>query len=182
MSQGPGASAGSRLKDRKKMASTQPANAIDARAAAWVAREDRGPLDADEAAARDAWLQADPRHLGAYARARAAFVRLERSRALGPGFMSRSGGAAARPPRRRLPWPAAVAAGLWALVVAGVLMIQGPTRHATALGEVLRVPLPDGSSLVLNSNSQASVDFSKHRREVRLLKGEALFEVASDPE
>ena len=164
------------------MASTQPANAIDARAAAWVAREDRGPLDADEVAARDTWLQAASRHLGAYARARAAFVRLERSQALGPDFMSQSGAPPARPSRRRLPWHAAVAAGLCAVVLAGVLLIQGPTRHATALGEVLRVPLPDGSALVLNSNSQVSVDFSERGREVRLLKGEALFEVASDPE
>lgn len=163
------------------MVSTRPANPIDARAAAWVAREDRGPLRADEAAARDAWLQADPRHLGAYARARAVFVRLERAQALGPGFGVRGAGASRAWLRRRLPWTAALAAGVGVLVLAGALLVQAPSRHATALGEVLRVPLPDGSSLVLNSASEVKVDFNGQRREVRLVKGEALFEVASDP-
>ena len=163
------------------MTSTRPANVIDDRAAAWVVREDRGPLDADEAAALEAWLQADPRHLGAYARARAIFVRLERSQALGPDFLPRVDDASPRPSRRRLPWVAAVAAGLCALVLTGILLLQAPARHATTFGEVLRVPLPDGSSLVLNSDSEISVDFNDRRREVRLLKGEALFEVASDP-
>ncbi len=44
---------------------------IDDIAAAWVAREDRAPLPAGDAVARDAWLQADVRHFGAYARAHA---------------------------------------------------------------------------------------------------------------
>lgn len=164
------------------MTSTRPANAIDARAAAWVAREDRGPLDEQELATRDAWLRADPRHLGAYARARAVFVRLERSQALGPAFMSRSGAGTAPRLRRWLGWPAAVAAGLCAMTVVGLFLFQGPDHHATGLGEVLRVPLRDGSSLVLNSNSEVSVDFGADQREVRLLKGEALFEVSTDPE
>lgn len=163
------------------MTAIRPANAIDAQAATWVAREDRGPLDADEAAARDAWLHADPRNLGAYARASAIYVRLERSQALGPGFRSPAEVRSGRRSPRRLPWGLAAAAGLCALLLAGVLLVNGPARHVTALGEVLRVALPDGSSLVLNSNSEVSVDFSDRRREVRLVKGEALFEVASDP-
>ena len=104
------------------MTTTRPANAIDEQAAAWVAREDRGPLDAGEAAALDAWLQADGRHLGAYARARAVFVRLERSQALGPGFAPLRDAAAPRRSRRRLPWMASLAAGLGALVLAYFLI------------------------------------------------------------
>lgn len=164
------------------MTSTRQANAIDAEAAAWVAREDRGPLGPDQASALDTWLQADTRHLGAYARAHAVFVRMERSQALGRGFLPRGSAVSATPSRRRLPWVASVAAGLCGLVLAGVLLLQAPVRHATGLGEVLRVPLSDGSSLVLNSDSEIFVDFDERRREVRLAKGEALFEVASDPQ
>lgn len=163
------------------MTTTRPANAIDQEAAAWVAREDRGPLDAGEAAALDAWLQADARHLGAYARARAVFVRLERSQALGSGFLPSQNAAAPRRSRRRLLWIGSVAAGLGALVLATMLLFEAPERHATALGEVLRVPLPDGSSLVLNSNSKVGIDFDGDKREVRLVRGEVLFEVANDP-
>lgn len=66
-------------------------------------------------------------------------------------------------------------------MLASLLLLDGTARHATGMGEVLRVPLPDGSSLVLNSDSEISFDFSKSQRQVRLVKGEALFEVASDP-
>ena len=46
---------------------------IDGIAAAWVAREDRGPLSVQEREQLGVWLESDRRHLGAYARARAVF-------------------------------------------------------------------------------------------------------------
>ena len=42
---------------------------IDEAAAAWAARVDRGGLTADEQASLDAWTAADPRRVGALARA-----------------------------------------------------------------------------------------------------------------
>jgi transmembrane sensor len=59
-------------------------NPIDATAADWVARMDRGPLSAEDAQHLSAWLAADVRHQGALARAQAAFAYLDRARALGP--------------------------------------------------------------------------------------------------
>src|SRR5690606_39930622 len=47
---------------------------IDAIAATWVVREDRGPLPEPERLERDRWLAASPRHYGAYARARAVLA------------------------------------------------------------------------------------------------------------
>src|SRR3546814_20157869 len=64
-------------KDGRTM-SRQDRTNTDAIAAGWVAREDRGPLPAQERAQLQAWLDEDRRHLGAYARARAVFVHLER--------------------------------------------------------------------------------------------------------
>jgi transmembrane sensor len=52
--------------------------------------------------------------------------------------------------------------------------------YASAVGEVRRIPLEDGSTLMLNTDSRARVRFSRAAREVRLLQGEALFEVAHD--
>jgi ferric-dicitrate binding protein FerR (iron transport regulator) len=52
--------------------------------------------------------------------------------------------------------------------------------YASAVGEVRRIPLEDGSTLVLNTDSRARVHFGRELREVRLLQGEALFEVAHD--
>lgn len=155
---------------------------IDAAAAAWVARRDRGALSPETEAALDAWLAADPRHLGAYARASAVFARLERARALGPrydpGDFDEAAGTPPDAARRHFLWAtgAAVAAS-----VTGAVLLRRPGRHiGTRLGEILRVPLDDGSVVTLNSATAITVEFGSARRLVRLLRGEALFDVASD--
>src|SRR3546814_16115854 len=93
--------------------STQDRTNTDASAAGWVAREDRGPLPAQERAQLQAWLDEDRRHLGAYARARAVFVHFDRARALGVQSGPVAGGPAGRrPQRRRRLWAAGMAASL----------------------------------------------------------------------
>ena len=47
---------------------------VDARAAAWAARLDAGPLSAEAAAALAAWTAGDPRRAGALARAQAVLA------------------------------------------------------------------------------------------------------------
>src|SRR5690348_7780014 len=59
---------------------------IDAEAADWAARLDRGPLSAEDQAALQAWLDGDARALGAFGRMRALALSSERARALGPDF------------------------------------------------------------------------------------------------
>src|SRR3546814_15209448 len=66
------------------------------------------------------------------------------------------------------------------LCVVATLQLLGAGHHATATGEILRVPLRDGSAVTLNSNSEIAVDFDEGIRHVRLLRGEALFDVAKD--
>lgn len=166
----------------KYMSTRHDSTSIDDTAAAWVARCDRGPLSAADEAALDAWLAADRRHLGAYARANAVLVHFERARALGAHYDPvRFGTPAAGPDnraRRRFLWltGTAAAAGL-----AGLAFLR-PTgnRFSTRLGEVLRLPLQDGSVVTLNSATELAVEFSRARRLVRLVRGEALFDVASD--
>jgi len=56
-----------------------------------------------------------------------------------------------------------------------------PTLHyATRIGEHHTVLLPDGSSVVLNTNSQIDVQFTADSRDVHLRRGEAHFDVAKD--
>lgn len=52
--------------------------------------------------------------------------------------------------------------------------------YQTAAGEIRDIALPDGSRMQLNSRSIVALDFEKDRRGVRLLEGEAWFEVAHD--
>jgi transmembrane sensor len=76
----------------------------------------------------------------------------------------------------------AVAAAL-IVAVAGlsVWTALAPTRYETEIGEQRTVKLEDGSVVQLNTRSHIEVDFTPDTREVRLLDGEALFNVERDP-
>jgi transmembrane sensor len=50
--------------------------------------------------------------------------------------------------------------------------------YTTGVGEQRQVPLEDGTRLSLNSNSQVEINYSDATRLVRLVRGEAFFEVA----
>lgn len=143
---------------------------IDATAAAWAVREDRGPLAEAERLERDRWLAASSRHFGAYARARAVLA--WSGRASAPA-------AAARRPR----WPLAVAASLLAVLAAGAWLAwpQG-TLHQTGRGQILRIALEDGSTATLDADTRLRVHYGARGRELRLLRGTALFDVAPDPD
>ncbi|MGO1119214.1 FecR family protein [Rhodovibrionaceae bacterium A322] len=75
------------------------------------------------------------------------------------------------------------------LLVACVGLIAGPNLaitlkadHHTGFAEVAALTLPDGSQVTLNRNSALEVLFSDAKRQVRVLRGEAYFEVASNPD
>lgn len=53
--------------------------------------------------------------------------------------------------------------------------------YRTAMGEVKTLPLADGSQATLASNSEVEVRLSRHERQIRLARGEAIFAVAKDP-
>jgi transmembrane sensor len=55
----------------------------------------------------------------------------------------------------------------------------GPT-YTTALGEQRTLRLADGSLMQLNTRSRVQVRFSDHSRDIRLLQGEAFFDVQHD--
>jgi transmembrane sensor len=65
-------------------------------------------------------------------------------------------------------------------VTAGAGLQWRGTHFRTRLGEVRLVPLPDGSSMTLNTASRATIAFSKTERRVHLVEGEAIFDVAKD--
>lgn len=65
-------------------------------------------------------------------------------------------------------------------IVTGYLL-HAQQIYSTAVGEKRSLRLSDGSTLTLNSRSQARIDFSNLTRTVDLLEGEALFRVAKDP-
>lgn len=84
------------------------------------------------------------------------------------------------PPRwRRLLVLGAVVASLVGVV--GVPMWRDSGAYATGVGEQRLVILQDGTRLSLNTDTRVHVRMNAARRNVEVLKGEALFEVAKDP-
>jgi transmembrane sensor len=77
------------------------------------------------------------------------------------------------------------------LALAVVLLAREPATnpltgtnglYATAVGQQKATTLPDGSLVILNTNSQIRVDYGVGYRRVHLLQGEALFTVAKNPQ
>ncbi|MBL8271577.1 FecR family protein, partial [Steroidobacter sp.] len=157
---------------------------LGAEAAEWYARLRAQDLSDIEAARFRSWLAANPerrREFEAVEQFWEGFSELEQS----PEVVR---GRAAIKERRRKAKRAVVQK--FAAVTAAVLMLVGAsyiyigresaTPLATAIGEQRTVPLSDGSIITLNTNSEVRVDYSKARRSVELVRGQANFEVAKD--
>ena len=82
----------------------------------------------------------------------------------------------------------ALAASILVVFSFGLLMPRdfevAPFQQAynTQIGEQETVNLPDGSSIILNTNTKVDIEFTKSNRIVRLESGEAYFEIAKDVE
>jgi len=87
----------------------------------------------------------------------------------------------ARLPRRlAIAAVAAVAAGL-AIVAAPALILRVEADYLTQVAEQRRIELPDGSQVALAPGSAIAVSYEPGERRVRLLSGEAFFQVQPDP-
>jgi transmembrane sensor len=178
-------------------------------AAQWHVLNRAGPLDREARAEFFAWLKRSPLHVEEYlaiallTRDLAAAAEapefdmdalLERSRAepdnivaLEPVRSLRP--ATAAPWRARRIWRHAAAAAVAMILVAVAAVFAArdgerfglPRTYRTAQGELRVQPLPDGSLLHLNTDSEVTVRFSRAERLIELDRGQALFEVAHDP-
>lgn len=86
-------------------------------------------------------------------------------------------------PNRRRRLARAIAAAAACCTLALLVQHLYPTLRAdvvTATGERREVQLPDGSQLSLDAQSSIAFDFADGRREVRILGGQAYFEVVKD--
>lgn len=164
------------------MAERDTSRDIDQAASEWTGRLDRGPLSPDMEAAYQAWLSGDPRSKGAMLRARALSMMSESAQALGSDFDPTRFAEPRRPrPSRRqaLTWTGACLATA-ALAALGVSTAAAGTVISTDLGEIRLVPLKDGSTVLLNTDSRIRIRYDKTQRVVALLKGEAYFSAARD--
>ena len=178
---------------------THDRTAIQAEAAAWVIRLDSAPAD-DVRAAADAWIDASPHHAVAFAAASLAWETASRSRVRAapelegcepedapadpPAPIAASDDAPAdarRPVTRRgaVGLLAAAAVGSVGLGLSRYADLM-PDRHRTGRGQQSRTRLADGTSIALNTDTLLDTRLDGSERRVRLLAGEAMFDVARD--
>jgi transmembrane sensor len=160
-------------------------NPIDEAACDWAARREAGLLSHEEEARFAQWLAADVRHRGAYARARAGLLAIDRLAAIAGPIAEQT--LRQRAKTERSPYSLAAR---WALAASLLLVCTSVAifgvfgsradRFESGTGEQRRVGLSDGSQLELDSDSTALVAFSPKVREIRLDRGEAMFRVAKD--
>lgn len=164
-------------------------------AAAWAVRRALGGLSTSDSAALAAWL-ARPERVGALKREEAWLASLEGAAAHPDIVQMRSEAlAASSPPRRVKPtvaWIAAaaivltLAVGWQAARIADAGRIVGDEPPATtravafetAVGEHRELRLDDGSRVTLDTGSRLEVAFTPRCRALRLVRGQALFQVA----
>lgn len=161
---------------------------IDEQALDWVVRQASGPLNDELQQAFNDWYDRGPREQGAYLRAQALWQRLDQAAMdtdLTPPMAlpvaAKRGGWR---PDRRLVMGGAIAACAAAAFV-GLRAFQTPVATLvleTGLGEISNHPLEDRSQVSLNSDSRIEVRMTPERRQVTLVKGEALFQVAKNPQ
>jgi len=79
-------------------------------------------------------------------------------------------------------WQVGLAASMIAVGAFAWLFFNRATtlEYTTAVGEQRTAALPDGSTVLLNTDSDVRVELSRHLRRVELARGEALFSVAHD--
>lgn len=175
--------------DQDAVAQSDPA--LDA-ALDWLFTLEARPDDADLRADFDRWRAADPAHAAAFDQVAQAWHLPEMD------MVAHSIRAAEQekapvaqivtlPPRSRRIWPrvAGLAAAI-ALLAIGLqqypmLMLRWQADYITAAGAQQQIDLPDGSRMVLNTDSAVALDFAGEDRAVRLLRGEAYFDVKHDP-
>ena len=172
--------------------------AIEREAAAWVVREERGLTPAEQDALSH-WLAADPSHGEILRELRWTWREFDRIAGLpttltpapDPDLLApRSARPKGCSPRWRVvAWASAAAAAATLLLWVAETPRTAPSGQLAAprLSTALAAPceqrtLEDGSLVQLNRGTQLSIDFTAGVRRVRLVRGEAHFAVAKNPE
>lgn len=180
--------------------------ALDAEAAAWVARFDAGDVSAKDQAAFQVWLNRSAHHRAAVAEYGSFWSEFdELGQLTNPVGAQREGDAQTRRPLQfsgTKVWLAACAAAVVVMVAAGgfiwretpdrpaarqasvrqaaVPRPSGRQSYATAIGAQKKFTLADGSVVALNTNSQIDVEIRGDCRDIHLVRGEAYFDVVHD--
>ena len=157
------------------------ASSDDLKAAEWFAQSHAPDMDPVSEQSWLKWIE-DPGHQQAYENCELAWE-LAADLRNSTQLAALLAGADARPKWRVPVWQVGLAASVIAVGALTWLFLNRSTsfEYTTAVGEQRTVGLADGSTVLLNTDSDVRVELSRHLRRVELARGEALFSVAHDP-
>lgn len=174
------------MSESEKIVEFPDLNAIEEEAALWAARLDsRGEDGFDMAELKD-WLAQSAQHRYAFERMAALLLGADMLDEL--NYLDDDSVASVRASRRGpfIRWAASAAAVLLVASAMTILQFMGdpvPTQSAafaTEVGMQRTVALADGSTMILNTNSEVAVNLTEDQRQITLLRGEVHFDVAHD--
>lgn len=177
---------------------------IAAEAAEWVIQIDDGALDLDARRELLDWLRSSPQHIEEFLMTTAAWQELDgldverqldvdnliaqaKQNVVALGAEQETGtsghgekiDAAAR--RNWRQWTAAAAVFVVIGTGLAVRSLDPQPEFATNVGQQMTFTLKDGSVVQLNTQSALDTQITESEREITLLRGEAMFDVAKDP-
>ena len=164
-------------------ASGQKTDNIRREASSWVAKIDGGPLSEKDRNEFDQWLKRSGYHAQEFQHQVAVWGSLDdffNVKAIKP-----------KQPMHKIILSSVAAIAASVLIVIGLLSVPLAEKNdhqtsitsglfVTEIGEKRSLTLTDGSIITLNTDGQIEVEMTADSRNVRLLKGEALFVVAHD--
>ncbi|MDH4110026.1 MAG: FecR domain-containing protein [Gammaproteobacteria bacterium] len=162
-------------------------------AASWMALLDSERCHAVDRLGFARWLDEDPRHRWAFEELSEVWAKLRMLNDLRPAPEHPK---VRRMPTARLPgepgpgraahrpradWSALAVSLIVVLAAIVHVLTKAPTQaYTTRAGEIQELRLADGSTLELNALTSLEVRYTARQREVRLLRGEAVFHVAQE--
>jgi transmembrane sensor len=157
------------------------AKEINDRATFWLERREFGDWGEDDQTELDAWLAESKAHCATFWRLEAAWDRTHRLAALRLPKTEQIA-TARRPFWRNIIRGAAALAVISVLGVVGAIYSVHPqeTTYSTPVGGREVITLADGSLVELNTDTILRARIDANYREVRLVQGEAYFEVTHD--
>lgn len=165
---------------------------VQEEAARWFARLREAGPDHPDRGRFEAWLASSPAHAAEYAAIAEVWDDFDSSARLRKlaEAVERDNGAARRKGDERRKFIKRGLLGVVVLAGTGAAAWQGwqfrqdlpVARFAarTGIGEIGRQDLPDGSQVVLGAGTRIEVVYSRNRRLVTLVQGDAIFQVARD--
>jgi transmembrane sensor len=171
------------MSDNPRIVPLRTAETIENEAASWLAKLDRGNLSAADRAEFREWLSKSDDHERALKQLVSVWRDMDFLWDAGTNPINQS--RRFRPVLRSRRWAAAIAVFLLTAVgvhlwVTDRLAGPEPVFHSTQVGAQKTQMLADGSTAHLNTNSLIEVELLPDIRIVRLIRGEAMFEVAHD--